>query len=97
MIKHIVMFQFHGVSNKNETLKQLKDQMEDLKNSIQEIAHLEAGINFSKRDAAYDLVLVSDFQSEEDLETYRQHPEHLKLIDELKKHNYEVAVVDYKY
>lgn len=97
MIKHIVMFRFQNIENKENTLKMLKSMIEDLKNKIPEVQHIEAGINFSEREVAYDIALISDFKSKEDLEIYRVHPDHVALVDFLKQYNYEVAVADYNY
>ena len=99
MIKHIVMFRFSDLEGKEEKLEALKNMMEDLKTKIPEVVHLEAGLNFSTRETAYDIVLISDFRSVEDLEIYRVHPEHVKVVEFIKAGdaNYDVAVVDYEY
>lgn len=99
MIKHIVMFRFRELEGKEEKLKAMKALIEDLKPKIPEIVHIEAGLNFSTRETAYDIALVSDFRSVEDLEFYRVHPEHVKLVEFIKADgdDYETAVVDYEY
>ena len=93
------MFRFSDLEGKEEKLKALNTMMEDLKTKIPEVVHLEAGLNFSTRETAYDIVLISDFRSVEDLEIYRVHPEHAKLMEFIKADGatYEVAVVDYEY
>lgn len=96
MIKHIVFFRFPGLEDKSEFLSELKKRIEDLGDKIPEIIHIEAGLNFSERETAFDIALVSEFKSHKDLDTYRTHPEHLKLIDFLNQHKRELAVVDYK-
>ncbi len=97
MIKHIVFFRFSDKQGNPERLPVLKSKIEALKDSIPEIEHIEAGINISNRPQAYDLALISDFRSEEDLEKYRVHPDHQALIEFLKSFDYEVAVADYVY
>ena len=94
MIKHIVFFRIKS-EKKEEELKILKKMIEDLGDSIPSLIKIEAGINFSTRDTAYDLALVSEFHDREGLKAYQVHPEHLKLIDHLKKLDRELAVVDY--
>jgi hypothetical protein len=97
MIKHIVFFRFPELNDKSEFLTEFKIRIEDLSEKIPEIVHIEAGLNFSDRDTAFDIALVSEFKSHQDLDIYRTHPDHLKLIDFLNQHKRELAVVDYEY
>jgi hypothetical protein len=50
--------------------------------------------NELSRPVCWDYVLESDFETEEDLKTYLIHPEHLKLMDDIKCY-FDIAVVDY--
>lgn len=66
MIRHIIMFKLKdlGTENiKNQKLKELKKMIDELGIKIPEIVSIEAGINFSTRDVAYDLVLNSVFKT----------------------------------
>ena len=45
---------------------------------------MEVGLNFSTRDTAYDLVLVSTFNDLEGLKQYATQPDHLKVLGYLK-------------
>ena len=40
------------------------------------MVNIEVGLNFNDTDAASDVVLVSEFETKEDLNTYQNHPEH---------------------
>ncbi len=97
MVKHIVFFRFPDNKDKENILKDFKKRIEDLQEKIPEIQHIEAGINFSDRETAFDIALVSEFENERDLEVYRIHPDHAALIDFLNQFERELAVVDYKY
>ncbi len=97
MIKHIVFFRFPGLEEKEAFLHELKSRIENLGQKIPEIQHIEAGLNFSDRETAYDIALVSEFKSREDLDIYRTHPDHLTLIDFLNQHKRDIAVVDYEF
>lgn len=81
--------------NEKEThLKSLKNKLDQLV-SILEVEHLETGKNISKSPAAYDLILVTHFENEENLDVYRKHPQHqavLEFVNEIKE---EIIVVDY--
>lgn len=98
MLKHIVMFNVKDSAegkNKEEILKHLKIEIENLKTKISVIQHIEAGINFSTRDTAYDLILYSEFLTEEDLQTYQDHPDHVALKNILGKYMTSLVVGDY--
>ena len=70
--------------------------LENLKNSIKEIKEIEAGRDFSKTEASYDVALYSAFENTKDLETYQVHPEHIKVAEFLKGVALERKVVDYE-
>ena len=72
-----------------------KDKLEALKNKIPEVLHLETGVNFSESPKAFDLVLTTHFSSEADLDLYRNHPDHKKIVGLIKEIVSEVVVVDY--
>ncbi len=52
---------------------------------------------FLRSERSYDLVLVSEFLTREDLATYSQHPAHVKVVEEVIKPCLAgIAVVDYE-
>jgi len=99
MIKHIVMWKLkdsaRGVS-KDQNALELKSVLEGLKNKISVIKQIEVGINFNKSSAAYDVVLYSEFDSEQDLQAYQKHPDHVKVVDFVNEIRDDRAVVDYE-
>ena len=96
MIEHIVMIKLKVNSDKTEISKEIKENLENLPKLIDEIKYYEIGLNISKSLAAYDIVLVSRFESLETLETYRMHTEHQKVLDLIKKYAKKTTVVDFK-
>ena len=94
MIKHIVFFKINA-EKKEKELSTLKEMIENLGDLIPSIIKIEAGLNFSPRENAYDIALVAEFKNKEGLEEYQIHPDHVKLIEHLKKLDREIAVVDY--
>ncbi len=99
MVKHIVMLKLKDYENKTQKLENalaLKKAIEDLKIYIDEIKSMEVGLNFNEKQNAYDLVLTSVFESEDDLEIYRMHPEHKKVLVFLKSVTDDAVVVDYE-
>ena len=98
MLKHVVMFKLKETSECGDRLqnaKKMKQDLEALKGKIPQIRHIEVGINAIPSDAAYDVVLVSGFDNEKDLDTYQKHPEHLKVAEFIGKIRERRAVVDY--
>jgi len=98
MIKHIVMFKLKELAegrDKAGNIEELKAKLEALPASIEEIKFFEVGINFIEASVAYDLVLVSEFESKEALYSYQKHTEHLKVADFVGKACESRIVVDY--
>jgi len=95
MIKHIVFFKIN-TENKENDLIELKKMIDMLGKTIPSIVNIEAGINFSPRESAYDIALFAEFYDKKGLSEYQEHPEHIKLIQHLKELNREIVVVDYE-
>ncbi len=97
MIKHIVFLksQEEDATVRRNIIDEITKKLNLLPSIISEIDSLEVGINFSDRDSAYDLALVTSFKNESDLNTYRYHKDHLKVIEYIKQNKLQTAVVDY--
>lgn len=98
MLKHIVMFKMKETetsTGKIDNTKKLKRDIETLKDKIDVIEHIEAGLNISESKNAYDLILYSEFRNEDDLNTYREHPEHKKVLEFIKDVVEDIAAGDY--
>jgi len=98
MIKHIVMFKLKEKAegrDKAANIQLLKAMLEALPARIKEIKFFEVGVNFLQASIAYDLVLLSEFESLEALQSYQKHPEHLMVFDFVVKTSESRIVVDY--
>lgn len=95
MIRHIVFFKLQDNSPQNK--KRVKDIILPLKDTIDTIRSYQVGINFADEERAYDLALVGDFETKEDLANYAKHPEHLKVISILKSMGIKTKVVDFEF
>lgn len=98
MVKHIVTWKFHDTAEgktKEENIEIVKNDLLSLKGIISEIKHIELGKDVSCTDASYDLVLVTDFENNEDLKSYRVHPEHQKIAKYVAKVTSYRGVIDY--
>jgi len=94
MIKHIVAFNLKA-EHKNKA-QVIKNELESLPAKISQILSFEVGINISEAETAFDMVLLSTFRSVDDLNIYRQHPEHLKVLDIIQLYKDQSMVVDYQ-
>lgn len=79
MIKHIVMWKFKEGEHENMLL--FRDRLLALKGKIPEIRSMEVGININPSDRSYDAVLVSEFDSMDDLRAYSTNPLHVEVSD----------------
>lgn len=98
MLKHIVMFKFRDQAegcDRKANIKALKAKLEALPALIKEIRSFEVGINSIESSAAYDLVLLSEFESKEALFRYQKHPEHVLVVGFVGKVCESRTVVDY--
>lgn len=92
MIKHIVMWKFRPGTEKemNEFLTGLKG----LYGVIPQIKEQEVGVNCV--DGNYDAVLISLFDSLEELENYKKDPRHVAVSALCKSIRTDRVAVDYE-
>lgn len=75
MIRHICMFKLKE-ENKENNLNELLVRVESLK-TIEQVRQFEVVCNDKGMpDSNYDVALIFDFNSAEDLQTYQDHPTH---------------------
>ncbi|HLW07782.1 MAG TPA: Dabb family protein [Marinilabiliaceae bacterium] len=99
MIKHIVLFQFKedpDVNARTKALKKIKKSLEALRGVVPELKYIEIGINENANEK-YDLSLISEFESWEDLNAYVVHPEHQKVSATIRQTMEQRACVDYEF
>jgi len=96
MLKHIVMWNIKENIDKGETAKQIKVLLEGLKEKIVEIVEIEVGINYNDSEAAHDVVLISTFEKQEDLESYIVNPHHKEAGKYVSTVVKDRVVVDYE-
>ena len=65
--------------NKESNMEHAREILFALKPVISELRRMEIGFDFSKTDMSYDMMLLTEFDSVEDMKTYAVHPEHLKV------------------
>jgi hypothetical protein len=100
MLKHIVMWQFKDEAegkSKAENCLFIKKMLEALPARISFIRKLEVGINEYPSSMASDMVLITEFDTKEDLDLYSVHPDHVKVSEYVGKVRSSRSVVDFNF
>lgn len=100
MIRHIVMFKFKEEAEgrtKAENVAITRGMLEALPSKIDWIrsSFVATGVE-GQKDANYDLILISDFDSLEDLEKYRVHPDHVAVGTFMKPVRIDRTCIDFE-
>ncbi len=88
MIRHVVMWKFKENAegkSRYENMEIVRDSLYSLTSLISVIRRMEIGIDISKTDASMDMLLLTEFDSIEDLKSYATDPEHLRVGEYIKK------------
>lgn len=99
MIKHIVFWKLHkdGTAQEREkTICEFREKTEYLKTIIPQIREARVGGNINSGDV-FHVCIDSVFDSVQDLDTYINHPEHLKVREFMNSVSYDKAVFDYEF
>ena len=99
MVRHIVLFQLKKTVSESDRLtvmNQFKEAIEALPKDIDVIRKIEVRFNMNPAEV-FDIALVSEFDTLEDVNFYAKHPLHVaagKLLAEVKENR---ACVDYEF
>ena len=100
MIRHVCMFEFldeAGGRTREENVAITKAMLEALPSKIDWIRATSVSVNSSEAPSGnWDLILVSDFDSFEDLERYRVHPDHMAVGTFMRPVRKNRACVDFE-
>ena len=98
MLNHIVIFklkeEFQG-KKKDKIAKEIKEKLEELPRLVREIVYYEVGINSLNDPRAYDLVLISKFESLQSLENYKNNEHHKRTLAFILERALDAKVVDF--
>ncbi|TIH14081.1 Dabb family protein [Marinifilum sp. JC120] len=88
MIKHIVMWNLKeeaagGTAAENGV--KIKEMIEALNGKIDELKHVEVGVDIFEATQNWNIVLYSEFDSKEDLQAYAVHPLHQECVAFIKE------------
>lgn len=99
MVKHIVMWKFKDFAKgrtKKENLDLVASLLNELPEKIDFIRSMEIHFNQNTEQGMYDAVLISEFDSFEDVKRYREHPDHKAISSYVALVREKRASVDYE-
>lgn len=96
MLKHIVFMKFKSGA-KDEEIRDLERGLGGLPKSIPEIKGYEFGRDIVHSERSYDFALVSAFDNLESMKRYQVHPEHVAVVEKVKKLSESILAVDFEY
>ena len=87
MIEHVVMWKFTAGEGRTreENMDYVRERLLALPAVIPEIRFLQIGCDVSHTDMSYDMMLVTRFDSLDDLHAYKVHPAHVAVSQYVKK------------
>lgn len=91
MIRHIVMWKFREDADPTEFLTGLAA----LEGQIPQIRHMEIHRSTVQK-ADYDAILISDFDSLEDVDTYKKDPRHVAVSNLCKSIRIARSAIDFE-
>lgn len=99
MINHVVLFKLNDYpeEEKKNVISEMKARLEGLKDKIEQLKFIEVGVNYQLNAKSFDIALQTHFENLEDLDIYRDHPEHLKVVEKIAGWASARAAVDYEF
>ena len=94
MITHVVLFKFKPEATETE-IQHLAESLGGLPQLIEEIREFRLGADVIRSERSYDLGLVSSFDDLDALQRYQVHPEHQKVVAQVKAIASNVVSVDF--
>lgn len=99
MIKHIVFWKLlkDGSSKqRHDAIEEFRRRTEYLKSIIPQIQEAAVGENLND-GGQFHVCIDSVFRTQEELDTYINHPEHLKVREFMNSISYDKTVFDYEF
>lgn len=91
MVKHVVCQKFAEKQDAHQAAEMLRA----LVGVVPTLKSMEVGIDFMGSERSYDLVLIAEFDSEEDLHAYDAHPAHGEVRKFIRAHRTGTVSVDF--
>jgi len=98
MIRHIVSWKLSAPDDagKSAAFAEIAEALGALPALIPEIQTLRVAHNQAYFDTNWDVVLIADYNTFDDLQAYQVHPEHVKAAGIVRSHTSAKAAVDFE-
>lgn len=98
MIRHVLTWKLVATdpTEKAAAFAELAEGFGALPKLIPVIKMLQIGRDLDETPGNWDVALIIDFATTADIETYQQHPEHLKVKDVVRRVTNERTCVDFE-
>lgn len=98
MITHIVMWRLKAsdAEGRARATAEIREALEGLIPTISEIGSLRVHANSLPERGEYDVVMVSEFATEADLDAYQVHPDHQAVVQLIRDRVVERAAIDFE-
>jgi len=83
LLTHVVFFKLKDRSP--ESVEATRQVLVNMEGKIPVLKHIEVGVDVLHLERSYDLVLITKFDSAEDLQVYDTHPLHEDVKAHMKK------------
>lgn len=94
MITHVVCFKLKDRSVDN--VQRTRDVLLSMEGKIEQLQYLEVGADVLHTERSYDIVLITKFNSKEDLDAYQVHPVHQEIVKHIKSVGDTSIAVDFE-
>ncbi len=99
MIRHIVEFTLSAQdeAQRQEDVRGMRERLTALLEVIPHVTSIEVGRDLGLVEGHWDVVLVTEHASNEDLESYQKHPAHQQVVAWISTVVSQRATVDYEF
>ncbi|GIO30293.1 MULTISPECIES: Dabb family protein [Paenibacillus] len=94
MIKHIVFIKLQDRSS--ESVDKTAAILRDMEGKIPQLRAIEVGVDIVHSERSFDIALVTEFSSLDDLQAYQVHPVHQEVLRHLNETKELSLCVDYE-
>jgi len=94
MFHHVVFFKLKERTRENA--EKIRDALEGMRGKVEQLRHLEIGIDELRTERSWDVALITRFDSRADMEAYLVHPVHKAAAAVLAELREASIVVDWE-
>jgi hypothetical protein len=94
MTTHIIFVKLKD--SNEEAIDSMKNKLLGMKGKIECLKDLTVGVDFIHAEISYDIAMIAQFDSKEDLNAYIKHPAHAEVGKYIEDVQAKVVAVDYE-